>query len=108
MGYSLCAAEREVIITFDDASDQAKLYTANPVWLRKLDKLVAQNPEQFREIDNEKLEGRIIAKNYEFPKRFITIRSKDIQVELTEDQRIERRQRMKALRSSSAQTNSEV
>lgn len=87
MGYSLCAAEREVVITFDDASDQVKLYTANPVWLRKLDKLVAQNPEQFREIDNEKLEGRIIAKNYEFPKRFITIRSKDTKRVLTEEQR---------------------
>ena len=47
--YSLSRTEQEVIIGFNAAEDTAELYTADPVWMRKLDKLVEQNPEQFKE-----------------------------------------------------------
>lgn len=40
--------EQEVTIGFNAAEDTADLYTADPVWIRKLDKLVEQNPEQFK------------------------------------------------------------
>lgn len=97
MSYSLSGVEREVVITFNAAEDIADIYTADPVYIRKMDKLVAQNPEQFKEIRQEKLGGKVVAKRYEFPKRFVTIRSKDTKRELTEEQRAEMSERMKRL-----------
>lgn len=97
MGYSLTGVEREVVITVNAAEDIADIYTADPVYIRKMDKLVAQNPDQFREIRQEKLDGKVVAKRYEFPKRFVTIRSKDTKRELTDEQRAEMSERMKRL-----------
>ena len=95
MAYSLSRFEQEVSIIFNAGEDVAGLYTADPVWIRKLDKLVSQNPEQFR-IKNEYFyEGKTIAKRYEFPKRFVSIRSKDVKKELTEEQRVELSNRLK-------------
>lgn len=96
MGYSLSGVEREVVISFNAAEDTADLYTADPVYIRKLDKLAEQNPEQFKEIQREELGGQVVAKRYEFPKRFITIRSKDTKRELTEEQRTEIAERLKS------------
>lgn len=77
MAYSLPRYEQEVIINFNAEEDTATLYTANPQWIRKLDRLVEQNPEQFEMYRQEKMDGRVISKAYRFPKRFVTVRSKD-------------------------------
>lgn len=36
--YHLSKVEMETIISFNAAEDTAELYTADPVWIRKLDK----------------------------------------------------------------------
>lgn len=64
MGYFQEACEREVIINFDDASDMANLYTANKVWIRKMDKLVAEHPESFKFRRQETYKGEVIANRY--------------------------------------------
>lgn len=94
-GYSLSSYEREVIINFNAGDDTAELYTADPVWIRKMDKLMEQNPEQFKPGRVETYHGEVIAKRYKFPKRFVTIRSKDVKVTLTEEQKAERVERLK-------------
>ena len=66
MGYSQGLYEREVIIRFSDADSEANLYTASPVWIRKFDKLVAEHPENFREVKKETYQGKVIAKDYTF------------------------------------------
>ena len=76
MQYSLNAFEREVVINLNDGEETAELYTASPVWIRKLDKLVASNPENFQMFKEDRLEGRVVARYYRFPKSLITIRSK--------------------------------
>ena len=86
--------EQEVTIGFNAAEDMAELYTADPVWMRKLDKLVEQNPEQFKPGRVETCKEEIVAKRYSFPKRFITIRSKDVKRELTDGQRAELAERL--------------
>ena len=60
MAYSLSRYEQEVIINFNAEEDTATLYTANPQWIRKLDRLVEQNPEQFEMYRQEKMDGRIL------------------------------------------------
>ena len=77
--------EQEVTIGFNAAEDTAELYTADPVWIRKMDKLTQQNPEQFKLKKAETYQGAIVAKWYTLPKRFISIRSKERR--LTDEQR---------------------
>ncbi len=40
--------EQEVMINFNADEDTATLYTADPVWRRKMDKLAEQNPIDFQ------------------------------------------------------------
>ena len=86
--------EREVTIGFNAAEGTAELYTADPVWMRKLDKLVERNPEQFKLGGVETCKGEAVAKRYSFPKRFITIRSKDVKREMTDEQTAELAERL--------------
>lgn len=53
-----------------------------------------QNTEQFKPGRVEKYKGKVVAKRYSFPKRFITIRSKDVKRNLTDEQRAELAERM--------------
>lgn len=94
MVYHLSKAEQEVIITFNAGEDTADIYTADPVWIRKMDRLAEQNPEQFETGKAEMYNGKVIAKRYTFPKRFISIRSRTVKRELTEEQRAEIGQRL--------------
>ena len=56
----------------------------------------------------EKMDGRVILKSYRFPKRFITVRSKDTKREVTDGQRAELAQRMREHRKiNSAARNEE-
>ena len=99
MGYFQEACEREVIINFDDASDMANLYTANKVWIRKMDKLVAEHPESFKFRRQETYKGEVIAKDYTFPKRFVSIRTKDVKRNMTDEQRKRAGDRLRAMRT---------
>ncbi len=95
MAYSLLQYKQEVIINFNAEEDTAALYMANPSWIQKLDRLVEPNPKQFEMYRQEKMDGRVISKAYRFPKKFVSIRSKDAKRELTDEQRAELAQRMR-------------
>ena len=45
---ALTNIERETIITFNAAEDTAEVYTADPVYIRKLDKLCEQFPDTYK------------------------------------------------------------
>ena len=107
MAYSLSRYEQETIIRFDEEGPEAKLYTASPVWMRKMDKLTAENPADFREIRAEKCQGEICAKTYTFPKSLITIRTKRVTRDLTEEQRAEMAERGRRLRAEQLRIKSE-
>lgn len=40
--------EQEVVIKLNDDKDEATVYTANPVWIRKMDKLHKEFPNIIR------------------------------------------------------------
>ena len=94
MAYHLSRVEQEVVISFNAEEDTADLYTADPVWIRKMDKILEQNPEQFKPGRWEYYEDKVIAKRYTFPKRFLTVKTKDRKVNMTEEQREEARKRI--------------
>lgn len=86
--------EQEVVINFNAEEDAASIYTANPIWLRKMEKLAKVHPENFKQVAEEKLEGKVVSRTYEFPKDLITIRSAKKKVNLSEEQRITTAERL--------------
>lgn len=95
--YRLSKYEQETIISFNAAEDVANIYTADPAWIRKLDKLTEQNPEQFALVKEETYQGTVVSKQYTLPKRFVSVRSKDIRMNLSEEQREERREKARQM-----------
>lgn len=86
--------EQEVMISFNAAEDTAEMYTADPVMIRKMDKLVEENPEQFRGEVHSRYQGEVYAMKYFFPKRFVVIRTKDITRNVSEEQREKAREQI--------------
>ena len=99
MIYHQTAAEQEVIINFDRVGDEANLYTADPAWIRKMDKLVTEYPDTFKVRRQETYKGEVIAKDYTFPKKLISIRKKFRECTLTEEQKKEAVERLAASRN---------
>lgn len=66
--YTLTRAERETIILWDAESRHATIDTADPVTIRKLDRLVAAHPEIYRLVSEDMLYN---AKRYEVPAQYI-------------------------------------
>ncbi|MDY4692102.1 MAG: hypothetical protein SO401_00810 [Blautia sp.] len=99
MVYHQSATEQEIIINFDRAGDEANLYTADPVWIRKMDKLVAEYPDTFKVRRKETYKGEVIAKDYTFPKKLISIRKKLREYTMTEEQRQMAVKRLAAFRN---------
>ena len=97
MAYTLSKYERETIISFNEEETEAVLYTASPIMMRKMDKLVKKSPDLFRELPEHRqyLDGQLISTRYSFPKDLITIRSRKVKMDLTEEQRAKLRERFK-------------
>ena len=65
---NLTRYEQEVVINLNADEDTATLYSANPAWIRKMDKLVQEFPDVF--ILKRQTE---ISKTYELPKKLVRI-----------------------------------
>ena len=81
--------EKETIILLNAAEDTASIYTADPVWKRKLDNLVEKNPQCYQCVKADE-----VSKTYSMPKRFISLRSKEKTVTLTAEQKERAKQRL--------------
>lgn len=81
--------ERETIILLNAGEKKASVYSVDPVWIRKMDKLVEKSPEYYQCIRIDK-----ISKTYTMPKNFISLRSKERNIHLTQDQKERARQRL--------------
>lgn len=78
--------EKETIILLNAAEDTASIYTADPVWKRKL---VEKNPQCYQCVKADE-----VSKTYSMPKRFISLRSKEKTVTLTAEQKEQAKQRL--------------
>lgn len=99
--------EQETIINFNEGEADASLYAASPVMMRKLDKIVEENPEQFRYGRFEYYQGKVYAKRYLFPKEFVCIRTKKPSSNWTEERRQRARERMKQIQAEKKQNMSQ-
>lgn len=81
--------ERETIILLNAEEEKASVYSVDPVWIRKMDKLVKKSPEHYQCIRTDS-----ISKTYTMPKNFISFRSKERTIELTQEQKEKAKQRL--------------
>ena len=89
MAYS--RLEQETVIRWDEEEKLARIYTASPISMRKLDKLCEEAPEEYERVwTEEDAEGRITAAKYEVFKDFIRFGKPRI---VTEEQREAARER---------------
>lgn len=70
MNYS--KAEQETTVVWDEEQKVARIYTASPITLRKLNKLCEACPDEYRQTWTETdKSGRVTAAKYEVAARFI-------------------------------------
>ena len=62
----LTRIEQETIINANAEEKMAEVYTADPVMIRKLDKMVEKYPNQYKVIKEDD-----VSKTYQFPKKLI-------------------------------------
>ena len=87
---SLSAYERETIITFSDADDTVDIYTASRPMMTKLDKLCKSSPELYRLKGGDSISKTYICSD----KNMISLRSKKVTRELSEEEKQAARERM--------------
>lgn len=76
--------EQEVVINLNADEDMATVYSANPAWIRKMDKLVQEFPEVFRVKRQTE-----ISRTYELPKKLVRI-GKPRELSLAQKENFER------------------
>jgi hypothetical protein len=83
--------EQETIVNFNAAEDTASVYTADPVYMRKLDKLCEREPASYKLVKQDK-DG----KWYEMPKRLVRFATTRIMTDEQKEAAAERMRKMQA------------
>ena len=106
MRYPLKACEREVTIRFDMEERVAHIYTSEPVYMRRLDKLVETLPEVYKCVKVDEL-GYF--KKYECPMKFIKF-GKPItnRKPLSDEEKARRAEFLRQIRKSKGNLNANV
>lgn len=89
--------EQETVINFGRNDEMVTCWTSDSTWMTKMDKLIEKNPEEFKCTKEETIDGQVVQKRYEFPKKYVSIRSKSVKRELTEEQKQEYAERAKKM-----------
>lgn len=61
MAHTLTQEERETTIRFDPVEKVAHIYSSDPVYIRKLDKMTASNPDEYKLIYRDEYGARYTA-----------------------------------------------
>ena len=87
--------EQETIINFNRAEEGATIFTSDRTMMTKLDKLVAAS-EHYSLVREETLKGEVCGKLYAVDdKGLVSLRSKKVSRDMTEEQRRELGERLK-------------
>lgn len=91
--------EQEVTITAYRSDDRMSLWVSDNMMLTKVKKCLKANPEEW------KLErvvwhkgGTVAGYEFSFPKKFLSLKTKTARLELTDEQKAERRDRLLSAR----------
>lgn len=98
---SIPLVEQETTISFSRTEDGAEIWTSDKTMMTKLDRLCSESPENYKLIKADKVKGTdaVAFKTYHIAdKKLISFRSRKIQRELTEEQKMEIAERFKRSR----------
>ena len=84
---SVMLEEQEIVINASRTDTMDSMYVTDRRWITKMDKKVKESPNLFKVKDVHRVQGEVIGKTYEFPSKLITIRTKERNVEMTEEQK---------------------
>lgn len=97
--YSIPPDEQETTINISRYKQECDIWTSDTTMMTKLDKLCEISPEYYKLVDVGTVEGQTVDKVYVLSdKTLISFRRKH--VELSEDQKQKRSERMKDMRDS--------
>ena len=86
--------EQETVISYNNEEKKAILYSADPVVIRRMDKLCEKRPEYYKAIKEDYHKGELLSKTYEFPKKLVKFYIPQI---YTEEQKEELRRKGREL-----------
>lgn len=95
---ALSKLEQETIITYNAEEKEAHIYTADPAMMRKL-----SSNSQYKHIKDYVNGGRVVAKDFTFDKKLITLRSKRVKISMTDEQKAASAERLKAVNEARRQ-----
>lgn len=96
---ALTNIERETIINFNAAEDTAEIYTADPVYIRKLDNLCEQFPDTYKFMAELSAKRCKESKTYSMQKRLVKFRP-PVTREISEEQRAALAERLRKAREN--------
>ena len=88
-------SEQETVINFNAEATEAYVYSADPVIMRRLDRLVESNPDHYKMVKEWYVAGEVIAKDYIVSNKRLVKFAKPVQY--TEEQLAELKARGRAL-----------
>lgn len=91
--YNMLPSERETHITWSAEDKTAHIFTADPIYIRKLDKMVQQHPDQYKLVKEEDWLGNRCC-FYHVPAKYISFRGPR---PLSEEQRAIATERLKKI-----------
>lgn len=83
---ALQSFERYTCIGFDNSSTKAQMTTYNSTMIKKMDKLCKDFPSEFKMVSEQYDNGKLEGKEYEFNKKYVTIRQ-PTKRKMTEEQK---------------------
>ena len=92
---SLRKAERETTINFNATQADVSIFTSQPEVWRRLEKI-----EGFKLVRTERLDGKVCAKEFQCPKRFVRLTSKGFMVGSPRKVSEKQREHMRAVQKS--------
>lgn len=66
--------EQEVSINFDRLDETATIYTSDITWIKKMDKMCKECPDEYKCIEESICGDVVVGKTYSFPKKLISLR----------------------------------
>lgn len=87
MGISISKEEQEITIQASRNQKFANVYVTDRTYMTKLDKMVEKDPQHYKVTKEHKIQGEVIGKTYQFPKKLISFRNGSVVREMSEEQK---------------------
>lgn len=92
--------EQETIVQISRINGKATVYTSDTTMLTKLHKLMKKNPEEWRLVHQDTVNGEVVSETFECPKKLISFRASTSSRVMTEEQRQAAAERLRKAREN--------